>query len=205
MKQLIKIQANSDGNKMVSARDLYVRLGYADRQFSRWATKNIQNNPFIKEGLDWAKFDIVSNGNLTCDYTLTLDCAKNLCMLSRTTQGQQIRDYFIEVEKMATVAVLSQLPNNPKIEELEAKYNRLAALVAQTDISEFSIFDYSSYCGKRLYGSEATTLGKRATKRCREQGLPIGQIRDVRFGMVNTYPETVLHDIFSEFFKQPRF
>ena len=83
MNELIKI--DTDGK--ITARDLYEFLQLAPSQFSRWAKTNIEDNPFYSEGTDWWGFDIVSNGNGTKDYRLTIDFAKHLCMLSRSERG----------------------------------------------------------------------------------------------------------------------
>lgn len=205
MKQLIKIQSTPDGQKRVSARDLYIRLGYADRQFARWSKKHIIANPYAVEGVDWIGFDVYVEGNYVPDYMLSVDFAKKVCMLSKTVMGEKIRNYFLEVEKVAIQSLAPQLPDNRKLLEIEAKLRRLEARTAPVDVSEFTVFGYAQYCNKSLYGSEPTTLGKRAAKMCRELGLPIGTVRDPRFGKVNTYPERVLFDVFTEFFKQPRF
>lgn len=212
MKQLIKIQKNADGKKAVSAREMYLGLGLQESNWQRWANKNIEKNPFAIEGVDWLGFDLnvesysslgrVKKGNRAKDYILTLDFAKKLCMQARTEKGEEIRDYFLEVEKKANTP---QIIDNAKLQEIEAKINRLEAITAQTDISEFSVIGYASFCRKKIYGREAMVIGKQATKKCKELDLPIGQIRDARFGVVNTYPESVLKQVFEEFFKQPRF
>jgi paraquat-inducible protein B len=41
----------------------------------------------------------MANGNETKDFSLTLDFAKRLAMMTRTEKGEQARQYFIECEK----------------------------------------------------------------------------------------------------------
>lgn len=212
MKQLVKIQEKADGKRVVSARDMYLGLGLNITQWKRWANKNIENNPFAVYGLDWVVLDIMSSdytsfgrvrrGNFSKDYILTLDFAKKLCMLARTEKGEEVRNYFIEVEKKLAIP---QIIDVEKFQELEAKVKRLEAVTSCSGVSEFSVMGYSGYCGKKIYGHEAVSLGKSATKKCKELGLPIGRIRDVRYGFVHTYPETILKQTFEEFFKLPRF
>lgn len=107
MNELIIIMDNG-GKQAVSARELYKILGYTDSQFSRWSKKNIIENPYAIENDDYAGFDTNVEGNIVSDYVLTTSFAKKLCMLSKTKVGENIRDYFIEIEKRATKP-LSQL------------------------------------------------------------------------------------------------
>ena len=101
MEALITITENN-GKKAVSARELYERLGYDLSQWARWYKKNIETNQFAVENEDWIGFDIMSssnNGIPTKDFILSIDFAKKLSMLARTEKGEQMRNYFIEVEK----------------------------------------------------------------------------------------------------------
>ncbi|MEN7547545.1 Rha family transcriptional regulator [Rapidithrix thailandica] len=71
---------------------------------------------------------------------------------------------------------------------------------------EFTIKGYATYYGiKGLSISNATRLGKKATKECKNKGLQIKHMPDPRFGLVNVYPVEVLEPIFEEFDKTPRF
>jgi hypothetical protein len=49
------------------------------------------------------------------------------------------------------------------------------------------------------------TIGKLAARRCREDKIAIGHVHDPRYGAVNVYPESVLREVFDEFFLNPRF
>lgn len=94
----IRIRENN-GKKAISARELYLSLGYDKSQYSRWYKKNILENSFAIENEDYIGFDIFVEGNKTLDFALSLDFAKKLCMISKTKIGEKIRDYFIECEK----------------------------------------------------------------------------------------------------------
>lgn len=101
--EIIKIETLENGVQAVSARELYQFLGGAKSQFARWAKQNIANNNFAVEYEDYEGFDIVSNGNQCMDYALTLDFAKELCMLSQCEKGKQARQYFIECERQLKI------------------------------------------------------------------------------------------------------
>lgn len=101
MNELIKLSDDGNGKKVVSARELYQKLGYDLGQWSRWYKKNIVNNPFAIENQDWIGFDIKSRGNETKDFALSLDFAKRLSMMAKTEVGENYRKYFIECENIA--------------------------------------------------------------------------------------------------------
>jgi len=101
MNELIKI-TEQNGNKVVSARELYQFLGYDLSQWSRWYQRNILESEFFTEGIDYQILDIMSssnNGSTTKDFALTIDTAKEISMLARTEKGKQARLYFISCEK----------------------------------------------------------------------------------------------------------
>jgi anti-repressor protein len=123
MYELIHIDTNQDGVQTVSARELYEKLGYNLAVWSRWAKTNIIDNQFAIEDQDYKGFNIVLNGNQTSDYALSIDFAKRLCMMARTEVGEQIRNYFIEVEKRHRVQVT--IPQTP-IEVLKLAIDQIA-------------------------------------------------------------------------------
>lgn len=99
MNELIKIQVKND-RQLVSARDFYKGLDLKIR-FSLWVKKNFDQ--FV-EGEDFTSVStdtVVNNGarKPIQDYLLTIDTAKELCMMSKTEKGRKVRKYFIQVEK----------------------------------------------------------------------------------------------------------
>lgn len=131
----VRIQTGKNGPEVASARELYENLGFDASQWSRWNKKNIVENPYAQQGVDWEGFDIMSNGNLTKDYALAIDFAKRLCMLARTYQGEAIRRYFIQCERellegknSQTVTGLIELINQltQQVIKLERKVDKLS-------------------------------------------------------------------------------
>ena len=99
MKEIIKINQNEQGETRVSARELHKELGVKKR-FSAWFE---QYREMYVEGTDFTSVlsgTVVNNGAVKPlqDYSLTVDMAKNVAMMSKTEKSQQIRDYFIQVE-----------------------------------------------------------------------------------------------------------
>lgn len=101
MKELIKIGISPNGNKVVSARELYDFLGVKSN-FATWCKRMFEYG--FEDAKDYSlinsKNGINSNsGRPEIDYALTLDTAKEIAMLQRSDKGKQARQYFIECEK----------------------------------------------------------------------------------------------------------
>lgn len=101
MEELIKVQVEND-RQLVSARELHKGLGLK-KKFTDWVKQNFKG---FEEGQDYTtspKGHLVKSGNGTVraydDYLLTIDMAKELCMMSKTEKGKEVRKYFIQVEK----------------------------------------------------------------------------------------------------------
>ena len=98
-KELIKITTNEEGQQLVSAKELYIGLGLDRSNWSRWNKKNILNNDFFEENIDYIGVRHYDEGNETMDFAINLDMAKHLCMMARTENAHKYRKYFIECEK----------------------------------------------------------------------------------------------------------
>lgn len=171
MQEIIKINQNEQGETRVSARELHKELGVKKR-FSAWFE---QYQEMYVEGTDFTSVlsgTVVNNGAVKPlqDYSLTVDMAKNVAMMSKTEKSQQIRDYFIQVEdrykklandpsyQMALGLKASQLLLDQK-DQIIAEMKPKALFADAVDASESSI----------LIGQLAKTL--------RQNGVNIGQNR----------------------------
>lgn len=99
MEELIKVMVKND-QQLVSARDLHKGLQLTTR-FSKWVSQNFNG---FEEGIDFmsvtAVTDMPNGGTKPIkDYAVTIDMAKQLCMMSHTELGKKYRHYFIELEK----------------------------------------------------------------------------------------------------------
>ena len=102
MEELIKIKTEND-QQLVSARDLYKALELKIR-FSLWVKKNFKD---FEEGTDYEGVSVDTPYNQAHpdklqelqDYAVTIDMAKELCMMSKTAKGKEVRQYFIQTEK----------------------------------------------------------------------------------------------------------
>ena len=100
-KELIKVEVEND-QQLVSARELHKALE-SKKRFADWWKQSAKR---FKEGRDYTmspESDVVPTGNggtrKLDGYWLTIDTAKAICMMSQTKRGDEVREYFIEVEK----------------------------------------------------------------------------------------------------------
>ena len=84
----------------VNSRDLYIELGLAKGQYSRWIQTNLIDQFLYNDDYIGVRQDV--EGNEVLSYIVTLDTAKHLCMMAKTENAMRFRKYFIEVEKKLT-------------------------------------------------------------------------------------------------------
>ena len=104
MNNLIKVETTEQGEQRVSARELRKALGVKNTyRFSEWFKKNskgfVEDDDFQGVVVSTPYNKKSDKSQSVQDYSLTLDMAKHIAMMSGTKNGHRIRDYFIEVEK----------------------------------------------------------------------------------------------------------
>lgn len=99
MNDLIKVNYESD-RPTVSARELHDFLEVLT-PFDKWFPRMAEYG--FSEGTDYSTFlsDRVDGkaGKPRQDAQLTIDMAKELCMIQRNDKGKQARQYFLDIEK----------------------------------------------------------------------------------------------------------
>ncbi|MGE4519535.1 MAG: antA/AntB antirepressor family protein [Desulfobacteraceae bacterium] len=128
-KDLVAVKSRKIGKNLINsvdARELHEFLG-SKRDFSSWIKYRIEKYGFI-EKIDFSP-NLVKNrnrGRSRVDYILSIDMAKELCMIENTEKGKQARQYFIECERKVLererekVRKLSNHVPKPEINPLEA-------------------------------------------------------------------------------------
>lgn len=96
MNEIIKVNYEND-RPTVLARDLYQFLEIGS-EFSHWFKRMCEYG--FSEGIDFSPFLTESSGGRPAqDAQLTIEMAKEICMLQRNERGKQARQYFIQLEK----------------------------------------------------------------------------------------------------------
>jgi anti-repressor protein len=102
MEELIKI-TEQDGRQAVSARELHQFLD-SKQEFANWIKNRIDKYGFV-EGQDFCSFDNSikreTGATIRKEYAISIDMAKELCMIENNERGKQARRYFIACEKKA--------------------------------------------------------------------------------------------------------
>ena len=96
MNELLKI--NYDAEQMtVSARDLHEQLNI-ESNFTTWFKRMCEYG--FEEGKDFfPKMEESTGGRPSKEFDISVDMAKEICMIQRSPEGRRIRQYFIELEK----------------------------------------------------------------------------------------------------------
>ncbi|MCW8041037.1 MULTISPECIES: antA/AntB antirepressor family protein [Acinetobacter] len=100
---LVEIEIGGELQLGVDARSLHKTLG-SKQDFSTWIKRRISQCQF-RENFDFIllhqKVEQVSGTKHLVEYIVTADMAKHLGLMEKTPQGHQIREYFIQQEKVA--------------------------------------------------------------------------------------------------------
>lgn len=100
MNELIKINYEAE-TPTVSARDLHKKLNIGT-EFAKWFSRILEYG--FCTGNDYSEV-IVKNdenskgGRPAMDYEISVDMAKQICMIQRSEKGKQYRQYFLDLEK----------------------------------------------------------------------------------------------------------
>ena len=218
--QLIAInrsQISGETVETVNARDLHKNLGVS-KDFSDWVKAQIKR-AMLSEGVDYIVVPQKGeNGRMLIDYHLTIDAGKHIAMLSGTEKGRAVRDYFIECERRAKTVALPAI-NDPvlaaqvrtliEVDAIKTEQKRQAIELAkvqetlavveartQPENKHFTVMGWANLQGQKVDIGLAAKLGKRCAELSRDQGIPIGDVSDPRFGKVHSYHETILQAVF---------
>ena len=180
MNELIKITYNND-RPAVSARDLHdfleVKTAYKD-----WFPRMCEYGFTEGEDFNPLKIERVQNegermvARTVDDAVLTIDMAKELCMIQRNEKGKQARQYFLQIEKdwnspEKVMARALQIAGD-KLKRLESKVEADAPKVLFADA---------------VSASKTSILVGALAKLLKQNGVDIGQHRLFRWMRENGY------------------
>ena len=86
-----------------------------------------------------------------------------------------------------------------RVEAVEQGVRRLEHNCRRTITSnQLTVIAYANMKGIRPDEYNSSVVGRKATKLCKERNVLVGKVVDSRYGLINTYPEEILDEIFNE-------
>lgn len=124
--QLINIESNENG-MWIDGRELHEFLEVG-RDFPTWFKDKVEKYGFV-EGEDFSpKTGKTSDGGRPrIEYQISIDMAKELCMVENNEKGRQARKYFIECEKQL---------KHPKVVPLSERQALIKSLQLTAELAE---------------------------------------------------------------------
>lgn len=126
MNDLIKVNFDETAETMptISGRELHQALE-VQTQYTKWFSRMCEYG--FTENADYLAISqkrLTAQGNETTftDHALSLDMAKELCMIQRTPKGKECREYFLEIERRwnSPEAVMARALKMADVKLLEA-------------------------------------------------------------------------------------
>jgi Phage anti-repressor protein len=108
MQTPIEIALGIDENGMTTAKKLYEFLELNPKNYSHWCKRNITENEFAEENVDYWAFVLNDEwgGQATTDYKLTAHFAKKLSCKGNGERAEQAREYFSTLDdKVKEIAI----------------------------------------------------------------------------------------------------
>lgn len=218
----IVINARQVGDELIptaDGRELHAELGVA-KDYTNWVKAQIKRAR-LTENRDYVVFAQKgvnpAGGRPSAEYHFTVEASKHIAMMSGTSRGVEVREYFLECERRAkavavpavkdprTAALIDALVRQ---DALEQEQNRQATEIArlqesvavieartQPDTSHFTVMGWSRLIGHPVDARTAALLGRRCAALARERGSVIGDVTDPRFGSVHSYHESILREV----------
>lgn len=171
MNELIKVNYDNSEHPTVLGRELHEALNI-ETPYHKWFPRMCEYG-FSEEKDFWTKMSESTGGRPSTDHTLTLDMAKELCMIQRSEIGKRFREYFIEVEKAWNDPVLimgrAYEAQKAVADKLSEKVMSLENKV-ETDAPKVLFAD-------SVTGSENSMLIGDMAKLLKQNGVDMGQKR----------------------------
>lgn len=181
MNDLIPINTNDPERITVSARDLHGLLEIGAK-YADWFPRMCEYGFEAGRDFNLLKIERVQNEGgrtvtrLVDDAQISIDMAKELCMLQRNEKGKQARQYFIQLEKDWNS------PEKVMARALQIANKKLQTLEAQAEENRPKVLFADS-----VAASQTSILVGELAKLLRQNGVDIGGVRLFRWLRENGY------------------
>lgn len=115
----------------------------------------------------------------------------------------------VEMSQAELILQLAQT-NVEQEKRLKLTEQRLAALeegvkkLSSKCIGNYGCSTMSAYVQRHklpIYVSDIAKLGNDATRLCKKRGYPVNKVNIDRFGVVNVYPDFILHELLDDYIR----
>lgn len=133
----IEIALGIDNEGRTTATKLYDFLELNPSNYSKWYRKNILENEFAEENMDYfpfvLKYESLTGEKERQDAKLTASFAKKLSMMQKNQKGEMARNYFVGIENGAKKLIENQMKRIPLTEHPGEVANLLKILSSRMD------------------------------------------------------------------------
>ena len=203
MNELIPVRYEGE-EPTVSGRELHAALEIETR-YNDWFPRMCEYG--FLEGKDFCPILSKSSGGRPgMDHAITIQMAKELCMLQRTAKGKQCRAYFISceeawnspdkiMERALRIAHRRALEAERRIFSL-LEENETLEIALNDSIRYFTVAKYNGAFKKGWNTTQCQLIGNQLSAYCRARTIQIRRCEtdDERFGAVNSYPISAWND-----------
>ena len=203
MNELIPVRYEGE-EPTVSGRELHAALEIETR-YNDWFPRMCEYG--FLEGKDFCPILSKSSGGRPgMDHAITIQMAKELCMLQRTAKGKQCRAYFISceeawnspdkiMERALQIAHRRAIEAERRIFDLLEEKETLEIALNES-IQFYTVAKYNAVFKKSWTMAQCQLIGKQLTAYCRARAIQIRkcETNDERFGAVNSYPISAWDD-----------
>ena len=206
MNELICINYEAE-RPTVSGRDLHAALNVTT-DYIHWFARMTEYG--FDEGKSYRT--ILSDrsdglpGKPRTDHVITIQMAKELCMLQRSEMGKKFRQYFIAIEeawnspekvmeRALTIAHQRAIEAERRIFALSEEKESLE-IALNISLQYYTVAKYSDAFKMRWSLADCQRIGKQLSAYCRARAIRIEKCKtnDERFGSTNSYPLTAWQD-----------
>lgn len=195
-------------NKTMSSLEIAQLTGKEHKNLLR----DIRNMEVAWEKIAGLKFELTSYIDKSNRKQPMYELTKRECLYIGTKFNDEERAKLVlrweelETQKQKPMSTLDLMAHSIKLlQEQERKNNefdnRISQLEAKTTTRNedyFTIAGYGTLNEIKVNLRLASSLGRKASKVCKDRNIETSKIKDPRFGTVKTYPIEVLDEVFKE-------
>ena len=203
MNELIQINYEND-KPVVNGRDLHKAL-QIKTPYTQWFERMKEYG--FEENTDYEtvhknviRVDGTEMPQKQYEHQISINMAKQLCMIQRKEIGRKFREYFIKIEeawnspekvmeRALQIAHQKVIESERRIFELEEENETLEIALNQS-LQYYTVAKYNKEFQKKWDMKKCRKIGKEMVCYCRSHAIEIKKCKtnDERFGEVNSYP-----------------